>query len=177
MKVRNRHILSLILVLIGLTCSMRSLAQGVPPSVQAKIDSMQAWIAQEAEAGRPIEQEALEAWNRRIRAEQDRVNALSEADRKQAEQSVGSSAELKQFSGMTGTAFTVPAGKAWKLRRVTCSAGMGDYQILVKSIAFPEELSEGEVLQTPSFSSEAALVAEDQSEIMYTFEVLQFDLK
>jgi len=80
------------------------------------------------------------------------------------------------MSGYVGTSFQVPVGKQWKIRKVTCSAGLGEYQILVKSIPFPSPLNPGETLKTPSFSAEAALLTEDQTEIIYTFEIMEFQI-
>ena len=83
---------------------------------------------------------------------------------------------MKTMSGYVGTSFQVPVGKQWKIRKVTCSAGLGEYQILVKSISFPSTLKPGETLKTPSFSAEAALLTEDQTEIIYTFEIMEFQI-
>ncbi|MBM3171959.1 MAG: hypothetical protein FJZ75_10165, partial [Bacteroidetes bacterium] len=46
-------------------------AQGVHPEVQAKIDSLQAWITDRVSKGESIDPLVLESWNQRIRKAQD----------------------------------------------------------------------------------------------------------
>lgn len=150
-------------------------AQGVHPEVQAKIDSLQAWITDRVSKGESIDPLVLESWNQRIRKAQDDLKNSPPSEMGIQPHS-GPGAEMKTMSGYVGTSFQVPVGKQWKIRKVTCSAGLGEYQILVKSIPFPSVLNPGETLKTPSFSSEAALLTEDQTEIIYTFEILEFQI-
>jgi hypothetical protein len=150
-------------------------AQGVHPEVQAKIDSLQAWITDRVSKGESLDPLELESWNQRIRKAQDELKNSPPSEMGIQPHS-GPGAEMKTMSGYVGTSFQVPVGKQWKIRKVTCSAGLGEYQILVKSIPFPSVLNPGETLKTPSFSSEAALLTEDQTEIIYTFEILEFQI-
>jgi len=150
-------------------------AQGVHPEVQAKIDSLQAWITDRVSKGESIDPLVLESWNQRIRKAQDDLKNSPPSEMGIQPHS-GPGAEMKTMSGYVGTSFQVPEGKQWKIRKVTCSAGLGEYQILVKSIPFPSVLNPGETLKTPSFSAEAALLTEDQTEIIYTFEILEFQI-
>jgi hypothetical protein len=150
-------------------------AQGVHPEVQAKIDSLQSWITERVSKGESIDPLVLESWNQRIRKAQEDLKNTPPSEMG-IQPNSGPAAEMKTMSGYVGTSFQVPAGKQWKIRKVTCSAGLGEYQILVKSIPFPTVLNPGETLKTPSFSSEATLLTEDQTEIIYTFEILEFQI-
>jgi len=160
-------------VFISLSGSLS--AQGVHPEVQAKIDSLQAWITEKATKGESIDPQILENWNLRIRKAQDNLKN-SPPSEMGIQPNTGPAAEMKTMSGYVGTSFQVPTGKQWKIRKVTCSSGLGEYQILVKSISFPSVLNPGETLKTPTFSSEAALLSEDQTEIIYTFEIMEFQI-
>lgn len=150
-------------------------AQGVHPEVQAKIDSLQAWITDRVSKGESIDPLVLESWNQRIRKAQDDLKNSPPSEMGIQPHS-GPAAEMKTMSGYVGTSFQVPMGKQWKIRKVTCSAGLGEYQILVKSVPFPDVLNPMETLKTPSFSAEAALLTEDQTEIIYTFEIMEYQI-
>jgi hypothetical protein len=160
--------------LVFIFCGALS-AQGVHPEVQSKIDSLQAWISERVSKGESIDPALLENWNRRIRETQEKLKNTP-ASEQGIQAPSGPAAEMKTMSGYVGTSFQVPVGKQWKIRKVTCSAGLGEYQILVKSIPFPSPLNPGETLKTPSFSAEAALLTEDQTEIIYTFEIMEFQI-
>lgn len=171
MKVKLFHFLWVLLLVSGIVTGVK--AQGVHPEVQAKIDSLQQWIQHELQTKGSIDQAELEAWNAKIRETQERIAAG--ATDVQAGGSRESRAEVKTFSGFVGTSFRVPAGKRWEVRKITVSGGMGEYQILVTSIRYTKPLEAGEILATPSYSAEAALISDDQSSPMYTFEILEYD--
>ena len=162
-----RFVLCFVLML-GLTDV--SFSQGVHPEVQAQIDSLQNWIEKQISVHGSIDQNELSSWNEKIRQTQARIS--QEGVRSN---SLNPDARERVFSGLLGTSFTVPEGKKWQVRKVTVSAGLGEYQVLVTSIRFPDIMSPGEVLRTPSFCSEGSLLAEDASSLMYTFHVLEFD--
>ncbi|HTF04497.1 MAG TPA: hypothetical protein VK826_10745 [Bacteroidia bacterium] len=71
---------------------------------------------------------------------------------------------------MAGTSFTVPAGKIWRVKRVYVNDG-GSYNILVTSVKYDQPLLEGELLFTPSWSAEGALLNGDQSGFFYIFKI------
>jgi hypothetical protein len=150
-------------------------AQGVHPEVQAQIDSLQAWIQTEINEKGSVDQEELAAWNNRIRETQERIAREGSAAKPSA--GLDSRVELKTFTGFVGTSFTVPEGKAWKVRKITVSGGLGEYQILVTSVSYDKLLQSGDILSTPAFSSEAALISDDQSNAMYTYEIMEFDIR
>jgi len=150
-------------------------AQGVHPEVQEQIDSLQAWIQREVAEKGTVNQEELAVWNERIRQTQERI--AREGSAAAVSSGLDSRVELKTFTGFVGTSFRVPEGKAWKVRKITVSGGLGEYQILVTSISYDKLLQAGDILATPTFSSEAALISDDQSNAMYTYEIMEFDLR
>lgn len=149
-------------------------SQNIAPSVQAKIDSLNAWMQEQLATSGTIDTAELQKWNVKIREEQKRVKESQMADTNPGEPK---DARIKKFSGYVGTAFTVPEKKMWRVKRVTVSAGLGEYSVLVTSVKFDQDYRAGDVIFTPGFSSEAALLTQDQTTVLYAFEIMEFDVE
>lgn len=76
------------------------------------------------------------------------------------------------MSGLAGSAFTVPEGKVWKVKSLTCNTGT--YNIVVTSIKFEPLYKAGEKIITPFWSAEAELLdGNGNSSLMYVLTVAE----
>lgn len=118
-----------------------------------------------------IDTAALAKWNEEIHREQEKVKQDTAGSTK--DEAGFAETQVKIVSGYVGSSFAVPEGKTWQVKRVTVSNGMGLYNILVQSVIFEEIYKAGAILYMPGFSSEAALLTEDRSSVLYHFEIME----
>lgn len=165
---------SMVFMSFVLFLSLSSVGQNISPSVQQKIDSLQTWMKQEIALKGTVDTVELRRWNERIREEQDRVK--NDPDQLKLNEEDPKETRVIKFSGYIGASFTVPQGKKWKVKKLTVSSGMGEYNILVRSVTLKEEYTAGDIINTPGFTAEAALLTEDQSNVLYIYEIIEVDL-
>jgi len=155
--------------------SMLISAQNISPDIQYKIDSISAWITKQYESNGTIDQKVLDSMNQSIREAQKRLSvANSQCDGKSKSQSDNKEeGKIIIRDMMPGSVFTVPEGVVWKIKRVSCKSDMGSYSVLVTSVKFKEQYEAGEKISMPAFTSEASLLSEDTSSVIYKFEIIE----
>jgi len=145
-------------------------SQSIEPAIQAKIDSLNTWIKLQLETTGQIDKYILDSLNHNIREAQNRINSstyiASGSNNESDEKTI-----MKDM--MPGSVFTVPQGVKWRIKRISCKTDMGGYSVLVTSVKFKEFYSQGEQISMPAFTSEASLLTEDTSSVIYTFEIIE----
>lgn len=161
-----------ILLAFVLCCfSVVLFSQGTTPAQQAKIDSLTAYIKLQLLEGKTPDQKYIDSTNAVIRS----MNTPAAAHDSAVTAATDSVREITRQS-MAGTSFTVPPGKVWLVKRVYVNDG-GSYNVLVTSVKFEKPLHEGELLFTPSWSAEGALLNGDQSGFFYIFKIEESDAR
>jgi hypothetical protein len=150
-------------------------AQSMDPEIQQMTDELLKWTQQQFEKNGSVDQKKLDSMNTRIRLKQEEIAARKKQAPAVADSAVGEkliTVELTQ-----GGMLSVPEGKIWKVKQATCSAGIGEYKILVGSVTFKDEYGPGEKIIMPAYTPEASLLTEDFSSIIYTFNIIERSLK
>jgi len=154
-----------VLAVVFFCFSFSLFSQGTTPAQQAKIDSLMSYINLQVQLGKTPDQRYIDSTNAVIRSMNVHV-AVNDSTRN----TVADSTKEITKQSMAGTSFTVPAGKIWRVKRVYVNDG-GSYNILVTSVKYDQPLLEGELLFTPSWSAEGALLNGDQSGFFYIFKI------
>lgn len=148
--------------------------QNIDPSIQPKIDSLNAWIKHQLETTGTIDQVKLDSMNQNIRNAQNKLSSEIQINSENISLNVNKQTEKKLTRDMMpGSVFTVPEGVVWQIKKVSCKTDMGGYSVLVTSVKFKDEYKSGEKISMPAFTSEASLLSEDTSSVIYTFEIIE----
>lgn len=171
MKIYLKYIFSILITFI-ISCNLPVKTQNIDPAIQPKIDSLNAWIKNQLETIGVIDQAKLDSMNEDIRLAQKNISSAT--NKKSADNNHTNQTEKNIVRDMMpGSVFTVPDGVIWKIKKVSCKTDMGGYSILVTSIKFKEQYDSGDKISMPAFTSEASLLSEDTSSVLYTFEIIE----
>lgn len=144
--------------------------QEIHPKVREQIDSMQVWMKNEIETKGTIDPAEMEAWNSKIKAVKEEVK--KEEGKEKSSLSGEVSGKKIYKSGIAGSAWTVPDGEQWEVINATVAEGIGGYSVVIRSIELPMVLKAGERLRSPSYTSEASLLTNDQAGVTYKFTII-----
>ncbi len=140
-------------------------AQGATPQQQEKIDSLMSYINLQLLEGKVPDQKYIDSTNAVIRS----MNVNMAVNDSTGNSAADSLNEITRQS-MTGSSFTVPPGKVWRVKKLYVNDG-GSYNVLVTSVKFDKAFNAGEKLFTPSWTAEGELLNGDQSGFSYIFKI------
>jgi hypothetical protein len=148
-------------------------AQGMDPEIQRMTDELIRWTQEQFEKYGSVDPQKLDSMNLMIRQRQDelasgggRTEPVSATEGKEIIVPMINSTQMK-----------VPPGKIWKVKHLTCQAGIGEYSVLVTSVKFREQYAEGENITVPAFTPEASLLTSDMSTVTYHFKIIETEIK
>ena len=81
---------------------------------------------------------------------------------------------LKYMTGFTGSIFTVPEGKAWTVKRVTCAAG--GYSLIVGSTKYDKTYMPGDKIAVPFYAPEIDLIGDGKADVYFRFEIIEHSI-
>jgi hypothetical protein len=149
-------------------------AQTLDPEIQQMTQELIAWTQQQFELYGAVDQQKLDSMNQRIRDRQAELDAEQKALIQRSD-SVGE--KLIRRVMMQSYVLEVPNGKIWRVKRVTCQTGIGDFAVLVTSVKFKEAYEYGEKITMPAFTPEASLLTSDLNAVSYHFEIIESEIK
>jgi hypothetical protein len=161
------------LLFLLLTTAVQVRAQDVSPEIQQMTQEVIRWTQQQFNLYGRVHQHKLDSMNQLIRSKQAELELKKKDVQASADTAKG---KVINVSMQQGNMLTVPAGKVWKIKRVTCQADIGGYSVLVTSVKFKDSYNEGEKIVMPAFTPEASLLTSDISGISYNFVVLENDI-
>jgi hypothetical protein len=149
-------------------------SQDVDPEIQQMTQEVIKWTQEQFQKYGAVDQRKLDSMNMKIREKQIELNTKKVVTLHAGDTVSG---KVIHVAMVQSTTLTVPEGKMWKVKRVTCQTGMGDYNILVNSVKFKEQYKAGEKIIMPAFTPEASLLTSDMSVISYNFEIIEIEAK
>jgi hypothetical protein len=162
------------LFLFILSTGNRVFSQEVNPEIQQMTQEVIKWTQEQFQKYGTIDQRKLDSMNLKIREKQNELNSKKVVNL-QAGDTV--SGKVIHVAMTQGNIITVPEGKIWKVKRVTCQMGMGEYSVLVNSVKFKEKYLAGEKIVMPAFTPEASLLTSEMNVISYNFDIIESDIK
>jgi hypothetical protein len=163
---------SLFFLLFG--ANGQALSQDIDPVIQQMTQNLVSWTQEQFRLYGKVDQVKLDSMNQVIRNRQAEIE-LQKKETQAAMDTTGS--KQIRVTMQQGNVITVPQGKRWKVKHVTCQTGIGDYSVLVTSVKFKDSYAEGEKIVMPAFTPEANLLTSDMSEISYNFVIIESKIK
>ncbi len=164
-----RHFFTLILFFLSSTVLFGQ--NYIHPEVQKEIDLLNLWIQKQISEGNEINQEELNAKNKRIRMIQDEIKNQQDSSLN----SFDSEGRRIQKTAIPGSVFTVPDGVVWKIEGIYLKSFGQPYKIKVDKQILEELYEQGEEIRLPSWTVEFHLLDLEMESLNFELEITEFE--